>query len=316
MMGQSSAKEAAPFRRVSLERLANYWTKFWLRPSFYLMKVLGRFTTVRNAAPRISNRRLTKPHLGERTLFPAVDAGEVATGVLRDGVHKGLDLPMEIVERVRGYAMREWAYGNADPRFGFRYPDKAMAQEKAGQRFVVAYHFNATSSCPEMRELERDPKLWQIAEQVLGTTPRHIGNQLWWSFAGEEAPAAVDLYGQQFHFDLDDYGFLKFFFYLTDVDESSGPHVCVRGSHRKKRLSDRLLYRRIPEREVISFYGRENIVMLCGKAGTGFAENTYCVHKGLTPRSRDRLILQIQFALNDYGVQHDVKDTALLQRLV
>jgi hypothetical protein len=77
-----------------------------------------------------------------------------------------------------------------------------------------------------------------------------------------------------------------------------------------------LLYRRIPDQDVIDFYGRESVVAMCGKAGTGFAEDTYCVHKGTPPRSKDRLILQLQFALNDYGLQHDIKDPALLQRLV
>ena len=317
MMGQSSVTAASSyFRRLPIERLAYCWTRFWIRPSFYFMKVLGRFTTVRNLAPRLSNRHLAKPALADRTLFPGVDVDEAARGVLRDGVHLGLELPAVFVERVRTYADRELVYGNANPKFGFRYPDRALAQERAGQHFVVAYHFNATSSCPDLRELGRDPTLWKIAERVLGATPRHIGNQLWWSFAGEGTHTEKGLYGQLFHFDLDDYAFLKFFFYLTDVDESNGPHVCVRGSHARKRLSDRLLYRRIPEQDVIRFYGKENVLTLCGKAGTGFAENTYCVHKGTPPLSGDRLILQVQFALNDYGLQHDVQDPALLRKLV
>ena len=55
---------------------------------------------------------------------------------------------------------------------------------------------------------------------------------------------------------------------------------------------------------------------LTSTAGTGFAENTLCVHKGMTPTRAPRLLLQLQFALYDYGVMHDRRDPATLRRLI
>lgn len=64
-----------------------------------------------------------------------------------------------------------------------------------------------------------------------------------------------------------------------------------------------------------SLYGADKIVTFVGKAGTGFAEDTYCIHQGTPPTQRDRLILQLQFAINDYGVQSDIKDPAIMENL-
>ncbi|MEM8831523.1 MAG: hypothetical protein AAGE96_19495, partial [Cyanobacteria bacterium P01_G01_bin.19] len=109
-----------------------------------------------------------------------------------------------------------------------------------------------------------------------------------------------------FHYDLDDYHALKFFFFLTDVDVASGPHVCIRGSHKKKKLRHQfswLIGR--SDSEIIDYYGEENLVTICGEAGFGFAEDTFCFHRGTPPVERDRLMLQIEFAMNNYGMWID-----------
>ena len=118
-----------------------------------------------------------------------------------------------------------------------------------------------------------------------------------------------------FHYDLDDYRFLKFFFYLTDVDDKSGPHICVRASHKYKKFSHILLRKRETDREIIDSYGEESLVTICGEAGFGFVEDPLCFHKGLTPTHKDRLLLQIEFATTDYGMQNDYRDISALQVL-
>jgi hypothetical protein len=109
---------------------------------------------------------------------------------------------------------------------------------------------------------------------------------------------------QVFHYDLDDYRFIKFFFYLTDVDLYSGPHVLIRGSHKNKKLSHQLLGVRCaskPDEDIVGCYGAENLVTICGPAGLGFAEDATCFHKGTLPTQKERLLLQIEFAINNYG---------------
>src|SRR6185312_10304249 len=111
----------------------------------------------------------------------------------------------------------------------------------------------------------------------------------------------------------------KFFFYLTPVKQSDGAHVCVIASHLKPpliRAGDRWKLRRYSDAEIESFFGAEQILEICGPAGSGFAENTLCLHKGRTPTEGARLLLQLQFALFDYGVMHDRRDASALQMIV
>ena len=59
------------------------------------------------------------------------------------------------------------------------------------------------------------------------------------------------------------------------------------------------------------YYEKEKSI----KAGFGFIEDPLCFHKGLTPTERDRLLLQIEFATTDYGMQNDNRETSSLQVL-
>ena len=297
-------------------KLGFYYRRFRMRPTFYVMKVLGRFLIVRRAAPRLLNRRLTKPRLESASLVSGPDVETVATTLKRDGICLGLTIGNEELQRIAAYAMRTPCYGDGHPEQGFLYARRTDAEAKVGKRFVIGSYFNTAAECPAVARLERDPKLWAIAEAYFGTTPRHIGNQLWWSFAGQRTYDEEHLFARLYHYDLDDYAFLKFFFYLTDVDGADGAHVCVRGSHRRRSLREQLRYKRLPDEQVVARHGRDNVVVIDGPAGSGFAEDTFCIHKGKSPNERDRLILQLQFAINDYGVQHDRTDTASLNSLV
>jgi hypothetical protein len=129
-----------------------------------------------------------------------------------------------------------------------------------------------------------------------------IGARIWWSFATQASPEQHSKSGQTFHYDIDGYRSVSYFFYLTDVDEDAGAHTYVRGSHRKKRLSHLLSIRKSrSDCEIAAAYNPDDIRNICGSAGQGFAEDTFCFHKGLSPRLRDRLVLQVRFGLRDYG---------------
>jgi hypothetical protein len=90
-------------------------------------------------------------------------------------------------------------------------------------------------------------------------------------------------------------------FYLTDVDFSSSYHICVKGSHKKKKLREQFsLSRNRDDQYIINYYGSENAITISEPAGSGFAEDPYCFHKGTIPVNKKRLILEIKFALNNY----------------
>lgn len=84
----------------------------------------------------------------------------------------------------------------------------------------------------------------------------------------------------------------------------------------KKKLAHILsFFRRRSDQGIVEDYGAENVVPICGPAGFGFVEDTFCFHKATPPTRRDRLMLQIQFALNDYENNNDLVDSSLLKNI-
>lgn len=285
------------------------------RPGFYIMRALGRSEFVRQVVSKLA-KHTPRPPMATRseTLFTAVDPDTAARNLRNDGISLGVNLPPESTDAIHRYAMTNLCYGNYNPQFGFFRPNLRNAEAAAGIRFATASYFN-TAQCPTIKELSTDPTLWAIAQSYLGTVPQYLGTSMWWSFPGERTTNEQNHFAQQFHFDLDDYKFLKFFFYINDVAANAGPHVFVRGSHKRKQLNWRIKLRRHSDEEIHMFYGEENILILTGHAGTGFAEDTYGIHKGTSPTTTPRLILQLQFGLFDYGVQHDNFDSRLLRQV-
>lgn len=197
--------------------------------------------------------------------------------------------------------------------------DRSAAESKLGKPILLAQYFNTTTECSTINKLACDPVLWLIASTYLGSCPTFVGANLWWNFPVEALAEDRDKHAHVFHRDVDDFKFFKFFFYLTDVAEGDGAHVCVRGSHRQPpqiRLGDRWNLRRYSDEEVRQTYIANDILTISGLAGTGFAENTLCIHKASTPTHRPRLLLQLQFALFDYGAMHDRRAPSTLQRLI
>lgn len=150
---------------------------------------------------------------------------------------------------------------------------------------------------PAAQRLVADPTLFEIASGYLGCTPVQDLVAMWWSAAvGEGASAAA---AQQFHFDLDRLAFLKVFVYLTDVDDDTGPHEFVRGSHRSTPTELRL-DRRHSDAAVERWYRGER-VSIAGPRGTIFLADTRGLHKGRHLRGGHRLVFQTEYAVSLFG---------------
>src|SRR5262249_62371405 len=80
----------------------------------------------------------------------------------------------------------------------------------------------------------------------------------------------------------------------TDVEESSGPHHFVRGSHRTQ---PELFWRTHEVEALERAFGRDAICAVTGAAGTAFLADTIGIHAGPVPISRPRLILQVGYTL-------------------
>lgn len=130
-----------------------------------------------------------------------------------------------------------------------------------------------------------------LADAYLGTDSVILNSQIWATFPDDKSTYNPDF---GFHYDIDDYRFLKLFIYLSDVDIDSGPHEIIRGSHLGNaffRFFNRRLTEPLPKRF------KNDVRVILGKAGEGFFEDTICYHRGARPK-KPRLMLQIEFALN------------------
>jgi hypothetical protein len=194
--------------------------------------------------------------------------------------------------------------GNVDSPFRSSAGD--IAQSQAAQTFRRGSYNNALHSIPVLRALASDQQLRAIARQYLGTEPALIGARMWWSFAGPADTEQKVKAGQGFHYDIDGYRGLTFFFYLTDVTPSSGPHVYVRGTHVRKSWSHLVTISKArSDEEIEERYGPECQTILCGPPGSGFAEDIFGFHKGMHPECADRLIVQVRYGLRSYAEPGD-----------
>ena len=90
----------------------------------------------------------------------------------------------------------------------------------------------------------------------------------------------------------------------------------VPGTHRTLKLRHQWRIKRLSDEEVEASYGADNVKVLYGRTGDGFAEDTYCLHKGIPPIAKDRLMLQVMYFANSYGYRNDVRDPQRLRTLL
>ena len=82
-----------------------------------------------------------------------------------------------------------------------------------------------------LQKLFFDQSLLAVANEYFGSLPILDSVALWWSAPFNQLGKSES--AQLFHFDMDRIKFLKFFFYLNDVDSENGPHCYIRGSHKR-----------------------------------------------------------------------------------
>jgi hypothetical protein len=264
------------------------------------MFLFSRFQIVRSRID-IFYPKVELEQYSEESLFEDIDIKNIIQVLQEDGLYLGLQLPQGIVEEILEFTKREQCYANFNPELMFHINSKQVWQEKYGS-LVVSDYVDPERNCCAIEKIIQDSSLLKIAATYLNAKPVFTGSRLWWSFATNTSLEERLSFAQElFHYDPIDYRSLKFFFYLTDVDSTSGPHVCVRSSHKNKKLSDQLtLFIGRSDREINQYYQPEDILTICGNVGFGFAEDPFCFHKGTPPQQRDRLMLQIEFCLNNY----------------
>lgn len=183
--------------------------------------------------------------------------------------------------------------------------DSAGAPYPGGAANALRYDFaeNDILGNPTACRIALDGTLAEIAQAYFGSRPRYDFTAMWWTT--RHGPRDLSKAAQMFHYDMDRPFFLKFFFYLTDVSPANGPHVFVPGSHLRKPRHLRAP-RRFSDTEVEQAYGPGGILTICGPRGTVFAVDTSAFHKGLPVVEGDRLALQVEFTISDFGQSYPV----------
>jgi Phytanoyl-CoA dioxygenase (PhyH) len=288
--------------------LLRYWLamKRYLRPgpAHLLMYLAARFRLTRRLGV-MYYRAKSRPHSAtdkHSVALQNVDLAQAIACLERDGFYEGLRLRDDTLNALRDFCQHSVCFGNGEKENAFFLPNKAQAEKDRGVTFSTGRYLDCSERCSAVRDLLNDRTLLSIARGYLGAEPTLLGARMWWSFAASSDSRQQLHDGQAFHYDLDDYRAIAFFFYLSDVDLESGPHVAVLGSHRRKPL--RFLvspFKSKSDDQISAAYGTGPIVAACGPAGTGFAEDLFCFHRGSHPKTRDRLLVQIRYRYRMYG---------------
>jgi hypothetical protein len=295
-----AAKRSEMLRSVAnsaLVEMAFETFNFSLPARYRFMRLISRSDALRKAAAHMHAKGGHVPAFptNETSFFPDLSVFDVAQTIEKKGFAQGIRLPEACLRAILDFCSKADFRSDRNPNV----PVQIDLTGEANPRSESCYRCpNAHRQCETIDGIAHDPAIVQVARRYLRSEPVLLGSSVWWSYSylGSDGtmPYVAD-YG--FHYDIDDYKFLKLFFYLNDVDEERGPHVIIEGTHSRKDFFEKT-HRRLRDEEALARYpGR--IRVMTGEKGTGFFEDTFCYHKGTNPRKR-RLILQIEYGLTKF----------------
>jgi hypothetical protein len=295
---ESIARSGSPLRRIAA-RIPTYLTDVRENPAWLPMFLLARTMPFRRAhwlmaepVPQIS--------APEPSMFGAIQAETVSAELKRTGIFIGLTLPPAIHEEISRFGQETPCFGNFERKLEFLAKDHAEAERRFGRTILSGHHFERVLQCEAAIAVQKDPLLLNVARHYLGGEAKLITTRLWWSFPTKSASDAdLSRASFKYHFDLDDWRMLKFFFYLSDVDGDAGPHVYIRGSHNRRSIKHQItLLVGHPAEEVLKFYGEDSVLTLTGSAGTGFVEDPFGFHRGTLAKQTPRLMMEVGFGVS------------------
>jgi hypothetical protein len=296
-LGQATGNRRR-FGRI-LDRIGLYLRGAVENPTWILIFTLGRFVRIRRLLRAVSR---WSGHAAETRsrLFDGVAIEATVETLEREGICLGIQLPEATVAEIRDFARTHACYGVFDRDFAFLADRHAAAEEKFGRRFLIGHFLDQVEACPAIQAIQDDPVLKEIAARYLRADHIPISTRLWWSFPSSEAlDSELRLAAQdRVHADINDWRSVKFFFYLTDVDQDAGAHIFIRRTHRQRLLRHQFtLFTGHTLEALLGAYGKDSLMTVCGKAGFGFAEDPFAFHSGTIVKRTPRLILQVEYGV-------------------
>ncbi len=291
-----------------------FWLGYWLskvthKTNKYAYSVFRKlFVSTRGKSNDLLSRRITRekpPYVltevhGVLGSLSHDEVGKIADDIRKNGFH--------VFEQ-----RLEQAHIDALLKFATSSKAELIPQAEDGTIWLVydrdhprspRYQFAEKDvfTVPIVQRLAADPSLFAVAQAYLGCKPIQDMTAMWWStvFSKKASSEAAQL----FHFDMDRIKFIKFFFYLTDVDSHTGPHCYVRGSQASMPAG---LWRdgRIQDDEIVKSFAPSDIIEITGSKGTMIAVDTRGLHKGKVLEKGERLILQFEFTNSLFGATYE-----------
>ena len=268
-------------------------------------QALGRFKAVRRGYSIFQNQlqRLNSQFYQERlniskvSVLSPVQVDQCADNIRKTGVHLGLHLQEDVVKTIRSFADSNLCTEPKHNGFFFA-SDIRYGRLNGKDRRVMRGLVNNIDKCPIVDTIVSDRMLIEIARKYLGYYPTLITRHLTWSFASDLDEVEIrKLYPPtNFHYDVAGLNFVTASFFITDVDENTGPHIMIEKSHNRKPLQ--MLFRSNIQKEtdVWRYYDRSEQLMIKGNAGFGFFQDPSCIHRLKLPTNSNRLILQIRYS--------------------
>lgn len=276
------------------------------------MRLFSRIPIIRQIGVYISvlfsSQTILNKNIEERIeLTSGYDINRIIKELKKDGISKCIKLNKETVKHILEYINDKPVFALRNPQLGYYLKDQKKMEEKLGKEILLAQYNNIEEN-NLFSEIVNSPLLLNVAKQYLGKYVKKVGTILWWTFPSNVSNEERIKHAHFFHRDVDDYKFLKIFFYLTDLEKGDGTHVFVKGTHnpgfkeffnegfRVKRYTDVQINKRYPEK----------VFEVLGKSGDGFVEDTLGFHKANTPVKNPRLAFEITYAINDYDIMNDI----------
>ena len=259
---------------------------------------------LRHASPTVRNASGVLGDLTDR------DLQRIVAGISERGYYVfESKLPQQVCDGLMQFALSKacvpMGMDSTDTLNQFNYKPGEPCLYDRNNVISMRYDFDAqvVSENRLVQSLIIDPTLLAIAGMYLGTESVNDITTMWWSTALKQGKGSSTA-AQFYHCDTDRIRFIKFFFYLTEVDSSTGPHCLVARSHRRKPRPLLRGSRRISDEEIECYYPKDDILELVGPRGTILAVDNSGFHKGKPLERGERLILQILFETSRFGTPY------------
>jgi hypothetical protein len=174
------------------------------------------------------------------------------------------------VNKIKNKLIKQEGYNAHVPK----YSDQVLRKLTPEYAFnVLSYPPIALLNLPIVLNKIIDPHILSLSQAYLGCFPTLYSLNSWWHICKGNTYIT-----QNNHRDYDDFKFLALFIYLTDVDETTGPHVFYPGTQ--------------------DGFESDKSISITGKAGTAILADTFAIHRGQPLQQGSRLVCWWRYGLN------------------